>query len=132
MMISIFYLTPIFQSILPLVFSYVDQVSSARVKIINIFLNIIFSAKLYETHKMDFLNLYGFDKLPYLLQLEENKLIKVQSSDKSKFKDHLIKTMKLTEKNRDIFNPANSSYVFDSLWNPITTKLVHEAVSGKF
>ena len=81
---------------------------------------------------MDFLNLYGFDKLPYLLQLEENKLIKVQSSDKSKFKDHLIKTMKLTEKNRDIFNPANSSYVFDSLWNPITTKLVHEAVSGKF
>ena len=80
---------------------------------------------------MDFLNLYGFDKLPYLLQLEDNKLLGVQGPDRAKFKDHLTKTLKLAEKNRvDIFNPQNASYVFDSQWSPITTKLVHEAVSG--
>ena len=81
---------------------------------------------------MDFLNLYGFDKLPFLLQLEENKLLGVQGADRAKFKDHLTKTLKLGEKNRDIFNPSNPSFVFDSQWNPITTRLVHEAVSGQF
>jgi len=90
------------------------------------------SSKLYESHKMDFLNLYGFDKLPFLLQLEENKLLGVQGADRAKFKDHLTKTLKLGEKNRDIFNPSNPSFVFDSQWNPITTRLVHEAVSGSW
>ena len=39
-----------------------------------------FSPKTYEYHKMEFLNLFGFDKLKYLLQLEENKLIGLQGS----------------------------------------------------
>ena len=44
----------------------------------------------------------------------------------------MIKTLKLNEKAKDIFKQTNASYVFDSNWSPITTKLVHEAVSGKF
>ena len=42
----------------------------------------------------------------------------------------MIKTLKLNEKAKDIFKQTNASYVFDSNWSPITTKLVHEAVSG--
>ena len=80
--------------------------------------------------QMDFLNLYGFDKLAFLLKVEESGLIKPQEKDGAKFKDHLVKTLKLTEKSQNIFNPTCPSYVFDSTWNPITTRLVHEAISG--
>ena len=91
-----------------------------------------FTQKQIEIHKSEYLSIYGHQNLRHLIRLEEIGLIQVQNEKSSRqVKDTMIKTLKLNEKAKDIFKQTNASYVFDSNWSPITTKLVHEAVSGK-
>ena len=60
-------------------------------------------------------------------------LLSVQEAKNARqIKDILIRGLKLDERNKDIFNPSNTSFVFDSKWNPLTVKLVHEASSGSW
>ena len=90
-----------------------------------------FTQKQIEIHKSEYLSIYGHQNLRHLIRLEEIGLIAVQNEKSSRqVKDTMIKTLKLNEKAKDIFKQTNASYVFDSNWSPITTKLVHEAVSG--
>ena len=92
-----------------------------------------FTQKQIEIHKSEYLSIYGHQNLGHLIRLEEIGLIAVQNEKSSRqVKDTMIKTVKLDEKAKDIFKETNASYVFDSNWSPITTKLVHEAVSGYF
>jgi len=92
-----------------------------------------FTQKQIEIYKSEYLSIYGHQNLRHLIRLEEIGLIQVQSEKSSRqVKDTMIKTLKLNEKAKDIFKQTNASYVFDSNWSPITTKLVHEAVSGSW
>lgn len=69
----------------------------------------------------------------YLVQLEECGLLKVQSEKNSKtIRDSLVRNLKLDERSKDLFTPTNQSFVFDSRWNPLSVRLVHEASSGSW
>ena len=68
-----------------------------------------------------------------LLQLEEIGAISVQAEKNARqLKDMIIRNLKLDERNKDLFNPTNQSFVFDSRWNPLSVRLVHEASSGSW
>ena len=68
-----------------------------------------------------------------MVQLEECGLLKVQSEKNSKtIRDSLVRNLKLDERSKDLFTPTNQSFVFDSRWNPLSVRLVHEASSGSW
>ena len=68
-----------------------------------------------------------------ILQLEEIGAINVKTEKNARqLKDTIIRSLKLDERNKDLFNPSNQSFVFDSRWNPLSVRLVHEASSGSW
>ena len=68
-----------------------------------------------------------------LLELERVGLLSAQTEKNARaVKDNLVRNFKLDERNKDLFNPTNQSFVFDSRWNPLTVRLVHEAASGSW
>ena len=65
--------------------------------------------------------------------MEEIGAINVKTEKNARqLKDTIIRSLKLDERNKDLFNPSNQSFVFDSRWNPLSVRLVHEASSGSW
>jgi hypothetical protein len=77
--------------------------------------------KLYDSFKRDFLNVYGFQEVFLLRNLEKLKILK-KSDGKSNY-DYINENLNLIKEDVNIFEPDDASYVFGGFC-PIMVRLI--------
>ena len=83
--------------------------------------------KLYEQIKKDIINIYGFQEIFLLQNLEKLNILKNYESSSNIYND-LNKKLKLINESVDINNPNDSSYTYSG-YCPIIIRLIEKALS---
>ena len=81
--------------------------------------------KLYDQIKKDIINIYGFQTIFFLQNLEKNKMLKYYESS-NLFYNELNKKLKLINDSVDLNNPNDTSYSFSG-YCPIFIRLLEKA-----
>ena len=83
--------------------------------------------KLYDQIKKDLINIYGFQEIFFLNNLEKLKILKYYNSSNIFYYD-FNKKLELINESVDFFNPNDSSYSFSG-YCPIFIRLIEKAIS---